>query len=242
MKRGSHTGVAAVDRALKILNAFSEQDSALTLAELASRTGLYKSTILRLAGSLERGGMLRRLQDGRSRLGPALLKLGNTYRKSFRIDEYAQPILEALADKTGESASLYVRDGDKRICLVRVNSRQHRVLHYVTPATALPLETGAAGQVIMRHTQRMASTTPDGGALVVSASNRKSDTAAIACPVFGAQGFVGALSLAGPRTRFTEESVRVMSADVLDAAARLSEALSAVAAELRRQAGHGTST
>ena len=43
------TGVAAVDRALAILDAFTDQDQKLSLAELAKRTGLYKSTAIRLA-------------------------------------------------------------------------------------------------------------------------------------------------------------------------------------------------
>ena len=44
-------GLAAVERALSILEAFGEADDELTLAELAKRTGLYKSTILRLSKS-----------------------------------------------------------------------------------------------------------------------------------------------------------------------------------------------
>ena len=57
-------GVAAVERALAILDAFTEQDRSLTLAQVATRTGFYKSTILRLAASLEKKGYLIRLADG----------------------------------------------------------------------------------------------------------------------------------------------------------------------------------
>ena len=48
-------GVAAVDRALSVLSAFQDGDAALSLAELAERTRLYKSTVLRLLASLEHG-------------------------------------------------------------------------------------------------------------------------------------------------------------------------------------------
>ncbi|MER9953076.1 helix-turn-helix domain-containing protein [Mesorhizobium sp. M0047] len=41
-------GVEAVDRALSILGCFTEHDEGLSLAEISSRTGLYKSTILRV--------------------------------------------------------------------------------------------------------------------------------------------------------------------------------------------------
>ena len=53
-------GVAAVDRALAIRDAFTDQDQKLSLAELAKRTGLYKSTAIRLAKSLEKGRYLHR--------------------------------------------------------------------------------------------------------------------------------------------------------------------------------------
>ena len=70
------SGVAALDRAFSILFAFRPGDYALTLAELAARTGLYKSTILRLAGSLIQHRMLFRLEDGRYQIGAAPLMLG----------------------------------------------------------------------------------------------------------------------------------------------------------------------
>ncbi|TIS12969.1 MAG: IclR family transcriptional regulator, partial [Mesorhizobium sp.] len=61
-------GVAALDRAIAILDAFTIADRSLGLAEIAARTGLYKSTILRLANSLMRGQLLERLEDGRYRI------------------------------------------------------------------------------------------------------------------------------------------------------------------------------
>ena len=51
-------GVAAVDRALSLLRAFEQGEPELSLASLAQRTGLYKSTALRLIASLEHAGLL----------------------------------------------------------------------------------------------------------------------------------------------------------------------------------------
>src|SRR5919199_1071137 len=65
----SVAGVATADRVLSILTAFRRGDGALELAELAARTGLVKSTIMRLAISLERYGFLMRQHDGSYRLG-----------------------------------------------------------------------------------------------------------------------------------------------------------------------------
>jgi DNA-binding IclR family transcriptional regulator len=75
-RRASSDGVAALDRAIAILDAFTTAERSLSLAEIAARTGLYKSTILRLANSLLRGQLLERLDDGRYRVGPAAFRLG----------------------------------------------------------------------------------------------------------------------------------------------------------------------
>lgn len=232
-------GVAAVDRALAILGAFSEGGEPLTLAELAERTGLYKSTILRLAASLEKAGYLRRRHDGRFALGPALLRLGELYRASFDLGELVMPALRRLSRDTGESAAFYVRDGEERVCLYRVASTTHRVLHYVTPGTRFSLTTGASGQVLRAFADGAADLPPElrevrARGLAVSLADRKAETAAIAAPVFGvdpADGqvrLVGALSLAGPASRFTDESI-----------ARMSQSLSAEARSLSRALGGG---
>ena len=81
-------GVAAVDRAIAILNAFTQSDRTLSLAELAARTGFYKSTILRLAGSLLRGQYLERLEGGRYRVGPAAFRLGALYQRGWLMRTY----------------------------------------------------------------------------------------------------------------------------------------------------------
>src|SRR5690554_3910432 len=142
-------GVAAVDRALSILGVFSDADKSLSLAELARRTGFYKSTLLRLATSLIRARYLRRLENGEFALGPALLRLGELYQASFDLELEVLAALRRLSRDTGESAAYYVRDGQDRICLYRVASTAHRVLHYVTPGTRFALNTGASGRVLL---------------------------------------------------------------------------------------------
>ncbi len=117
-------GVAAVDRALALLAAFDGDAPSLSLSELSRATGLVKSTVLRLAASLERSGYLRRGSDARYRLGPALARLSARYQAAFQLGDHVMPALERLADATGESSAFYVRDGDQSVCLHRVNSRQ----------------------------------------------------------------------------------------------------------------------
>lgn len=85
------TGVAAVDRALSILAAFSPNDRSLTLTQIAERTGLYKSTVLRLIESLARAHYLVRITDGSYQIGPKPLQLGAIFQRQFHTSEYVPP-------------------------------------------------------------------------------------------------------------------------------------------------------
>ena len=116
------SGVDAVERALSMLDAFSDGTPALALKELADRTGLTKSTILRLNVSLERFGYLVRDSDGNYRLGPTLWQLGALFRQNLDLREVVVPVLERLVAETKESASFYVLRGKSGVCLYRVNS------------------------------------------------------------------------------------------------------------------------
>jgi hypothetical protein len=82
----AQSGVAAVDRALLILSAFREDDVALSLALLARRTGLYKSTILRLLQSLLRAGYVARLPDGNYVIGAEPVRLARMYQTTAVLD------------------------------------------------------------------------------------------------------------------------------------------------------------
>ncbi|MBW6456911.1 MAG: helix-turn-helix domain-containing protein [Trueperaceae bacterium] len=66
-------GVATVDRAIGVLEAFARAGPSLTPSGLAQHTGMVKSGVLRLAASSVRRGLRRRDTGGGDRLGPALV-------------------------------------------------------------------------------------------------------------------------------------------------------------------------
>src|SRR5262245_52728889 len=134
--------VESVERALAILDCFNGGAESLSLAELSRATGFYKSTILRLAASLERCGYLVRNDQGRFRLGPTLWRLGSLYQQSFDLGEVVRPELGRLVDETGETASYYVREGDMRVCLFRLNSPR-ALRHHLNEGDRLPMKGGA---------------------------------------------------------------------------------------------------
>jgi DNA-binding IclR family transcriptional regulator len=204
----SEERVEAVERALTILEAFREGEEALSLAALAEKTGFYKSTILRLAASLERFGYLAREPSGMFRLGPSLWRLGSLYRRSFDLGEHLRPELRRLVQATTETASFYVREGNERVCLYRLNSPRP-IRHHLDEGVRLPLERGAAGRVLLAF---------DGGRgepytsirtarQYVSLGERDPEIAAASVPVLDAAGHIrGALAVSALLSRFDEEA------------------------------------
>jgi len=230
-------GVAAVDRAMRILEAFLEGPDALPLADLARRTGLVKSTVLRIAASLERAGALHRDPGGAFRLGPTVFRLGTRYIDGLDLRAHALPVMRRLADETGESASFYVREGGVRVCVFRVHATQHRILHYLRPGAQFPAHTGAAGRVLTSWSPpyREDAEAIRAEVLALSVAGRTiADTAAMSVPVFGAdRSLAGAISLAGPATRFGPEHRGRLVRALLVAGIDLTTALGGDASALR---------
>jgi DNA-binding IclR family transcriptional regulator len=223
----SEGGVAAVDRAFAIVLALEAAATSLTLAEIARKTGFYKSTVLRLLASLERHSLVVRRSDQQYCLGPLAFRLGRAYENTYQLRAYVLPILEGLVEAGTESASFHVRHGPRtRVCMFRTDSR-HSTLDSVRAGDLLPMERGAAGKVLQTfdHPDVLnGKHLPD--AIATSYGERDSACAAVSCPVFGPEQMLyGAISLSGPRERFTPADVRRMSKLLLAAGATATESL-----------------
>lgn len=240
----SRSGVAAVDRALTVLTALQGGTEPLTLAELARVTGLYKSTILRLIGSLESAGYVMRLRDGRYGLGASAFRLGLAYERQNSFRQHVVPVLQDLVDQGTESASFHVIHGPStRLCLFRVNSR-HSTLDRVEAGSVFPLERGAAGRVLLAYSGRagVQHETSRRSGYAISRGERDPNCAGLAAPVFGPIGEIaGALSLSGPEERFTDTAVARMRKLLQKAAAQLTQSLGGVPPGQPGSSTHSTS-
>jgi DNA-binding IclR family transcriptional regulator len=235
----SPDGVAALDRAFAILFAFRPGDRGLSLAELAARTGLYKSTILRLMASLIHHRLLVRREDGQYQLGPATLRLSAIYQRGLQLADVVLPLMRHLRDESGESVSFYVRQKNVRVCLHRVDS-MHAIRDHVREGDVLVLGKGSGARVLsafggargelherIRH---------DG--YYVSLGERDAETAGISTPVFSAdEPLAGALTLAGPLSRVDEALMMRMRRPMLEASLEASEMLGGDAVLLRAALG-----
>jgi DNA-binding IclR family transcriptional regulator len=225
-------GAAAVDRALTLLAAFRAGDTALSLADLAGRTQLYKSTALRLLASLEHAGMLQRLEDGRYTLGNEVARLHSIYAASFSLDHLVLPELRRLVKATGESAAYHVRQGQGtdavRLCLYRVDS-PHPIRDHIRAGDILPLGRGTGGRVLTAFDPALAKSGSAADRKLLAGvrergycaetGDRLAEVAGISAPVFHSDGSIAAaLTLTMPSHRYDARYVK----PVLEAARRLS--------------------
>lgn len=211
----SVSGVGVLDKAVRILEAL--EGGPRTLAGLVAATGIPRPTAHRLAAALEVHGLVRR-DEGRYALGFRLVGLGRAAVADVTLAQVARPALEALRDETGESVQLYLRDGDRRVCALSLES-PHGLRTIVPLGASLPLDKGSAGRVLRGEWGR--------AGWAESVGEREAGVASVSAPVLGAGGSVlAAVSVSGPIQRTTRAPGPRYGAAVTAAARSVEEALS----------------
>jgi len=241
-------GTTSVDRGAELLVRVLESEQPVAVTELASASGIPKSTASRLLSALERQGLVE--QDGergRLRPGPAILRVAERGLLERRVVELARASLDALGQATGETVNLAVpaRDGVEHVA--QVESRHflgagqwvgRSVDYHTTAVGKVFLAFGRAtppAQVLPRLTEH--TITGSGQLRAELARVRGEDfasaidelelgLAAIAAPIRGAGGeVVAALSISGPTTRMTPERIAELKPILIDEARSLSRRL-----------------
>ncbi|HEY2812032.1 MAG TPA: IclR family transcriptional regulator [Acidimicrobiales bacterium] len=211
----SVSGVGVLDKAVEVLDSLAEGPKNLT--ELVAATGLPRATAHRLAVALQVHDLVRRDGDGRFALGFGLATLGRAALDSAPLAPLSRPALVRLRDETEESAQLYVRDGDHRVCIESFAS-PHGLRTIVAVGAALPLRAGSAGHVLLGEP------VPDSG-WVESIEEREPGVASVSAPVRDRSGtVVAAVSVSGPIERTSRKPGRRYGAAVLRAARSVEEA------------------
>ncbi len=250
--RQTERHVEAVLAALDVLECFLDRP-ALSMKEIIQRTRLTRNRVARLAGTLAcRGFLTAQTDTGIFRIGPKVFALGRAFESSRLLLALARPRLRELALKTGESASLYGRDGFERVVLAREEGT-HAIRHSIAEGQRMDLHAGAAGKVILAFSppelvetilaktglpRRTSATITDKGRLLeelaavrargyaVSIGERAADACSVAAPIFESTNeMVGVLALSGPVSRFSPETRRAHIRRLLAAAGDLSQEL-----------------
>jgi IclR family pca regulon transcriptional regulator len=144
---GDRDFVQSLERGFAVLLAFDEELANPTLAELAAATNLSRPAVRRLLLTLQRLGYVTGA-DGRWRLTPRVLSIGQHYSASNAMIELAQPHLLALAEQTHESASLAALDGAHVVYVARVPVRRIMSIN-VSIGTRVPAHATSMGRALL---------------------------------------------------------------------------------------------
>ena len=248
------SSVKTVDRLVRILESFSSEQPAWSLADLSAHLGLPKSTLHRFLVSLESHSILRRDSgDRRWRLGYRLFIWGSLAAENTGLRRIARPVMRDLMTATGETVILTVYHEHEVICVGKVET-SHPVRMTFTVGTRRSPHAGASSKVLMAYLAEeevqtiirdrglpklCANTITDPDELAAelakirergyAESHEETDLGAwgVATPIHGLAGeVVAAIGVAGPRSRFTDELVQQYVTLCRQAAQRISTLLS----------------
>jgi DNA-binding IclR family transcriptional regulator len=220
-----------LDRSVALLELLA--DGPRPLRPLAEASGVPRPTAHRLLVALEAHGLVARTADGAFRLGPRLAELAARADPGLDLGAAAGRVLSELHDATGESAQLYVRSGDRRLC-VAARDAGTGLRDSVPVGALLPLDAGSGGKVLLAWSadaDRFPAVTAAELAAVrrrgwaASVAEREPGVASVSAPVLAAGRLLGAVCVSGPTSRVGQAPGRLL-AQAVTAAARELAALS----------------
>lgn len=239
------TGVGVLDRSVALLELLG--DGPRTLRWLSEASGLPRPTAYRLLVALEGHGLTARDASGAFRLGPRLTELAVRAGPALDLAALAGPVLARLHEATGESVQLYVRSGDRRLCIAARDAGTG-LRDSVPVGAVLPLEAGSGGKVLLAWSadaavadsaqpgSAQAGTTRAASAdlaaelaavrrrgWAVSVAERERGVASVSAPVLADGKLLGALCLSGPASRLGQAPGKRLAPLVVQAAADLGQ-------------------
>ena len=141
-------GQSVASRLLSVLAAFDERHRALTLTDIADRSGLPRPTAHRIIAELVEWGALVRTESGAYAVGRRLWKLGLLAPDQAGLREIASPFLQDIYGATLATVHLAIRDGDSVLYLDRVSG--HKSVPVVSRVgSRLPLHATGVGKVLL---------------------------------------------------------------------------------------------
>lgn len=228
-----------LDKVIAILDCFTLDKPALGVREVARRTDISSSSTGRIMAYLKEQGILN--QDSETQfymMGAKVLAWAGIYTLTSDVRTVALPVMVHLQEITRETVSLYVLEGNERVCVERFESPETvRIVARV--GRRIPLYAGSAGKVflafmsesrresILREIELLPMTEktitdPDAlrenldqiRELGYATSNGEwlIDAAGVAAPIFNSHGQISAaISISGPAQRFTENKMKAMA-------------------------------
>jgi len=199
----------AIEKCLQILSIFSLDKTQFSINEICEKLDFNITTTYRILCTLEEYGYVSRLKNKDYVVGTQALYLSAIYTQSNHLEQM-RPIVDAIRDISGETASFFVEEDSMRICLYRAHSRDE-IRHNIEQGSRLELNRGASGRIILAYGKRKNDKTGfykdirDAG-FYLSIHEHNASLFALAVPVISSSSkFVGAIVVSGPISRFNDE-------------------------------------
>jgi DNA-binding IclR family transcriptional regulator len=249
---GTTGTLKSLRRIVAVLDCFSRYERSLSLAEIASKTGLPKSTAHRMLASMREVGFIEFTQDrNRYRLGLRLLGLGSIVLANMDLYTEAYPFVERLMQVSGEGVHLCVFDG-RNIIMVDHREPDGRMANWVTTISGAPAYCTGVGKaalafqpfdaveaVIEAGLRRFTrNTIVDRGKFLqeleltrargyaVDNGEHQPGVRCVAAPIRDATDVVfAAISVSGSAMRVTEDQIETLAELVMDVADQISRRL-----------------
>lgn len=145
---GSQHIVQSVARAFSILELFDARTTALTVAEVAERTGLNRATAHRFCQTLITLGYLQDVGNRRVSPGARAVSLAAAALASWSLPDLAMPHLVKLQEQTGEAVNMAVLDGTEVVYVVRLLAH-HLIALRLAVGSRLPAYATSLGRAIL---------------------------------------------------------------------------------------------
>jgi DNA-binding IclR family transcriptional regulator len=244
--------IQSVERAVLMLGLFSEDNSELKLQEICERMNLNKSTAHGILHTLKYHGLIAQNEENqRYRLGLNLIELAYRVQKGIDLREAAAPILKGISKRAWEFVNLGILDGHDVVYIDKSESTQ-AIRISTSVGSRNPAHSSAVGRAILAFLPEEEQ--PDHLPEVLIRSTPKTKICreeiikelrltkargysvldgeflngilTVGAPIFNYENkAVGAISIAGPKLRITEERITEMAGIVCQAAEKISEKL-----------------
>lgn len=238
-------------RSMDLLNLFLTH-TRLTINEISQHSGVPKTSVHRMIGSLEEMGFLHKDKNGQYSLGLMFLQFGNLVAERLDIRHIALPVMQKLRDDVEEAVHLILKDGHESIYIEKLDT-DHPVRLFTKIGRKAPLYAGASSRIFlafMPENEREAyleevELKPIGSGTILSKeklrealelsrqtgcsfsrSELENYTAELSAPIFDhSDQIVAAISIAGLNVRFGEEQMPALILKVKHAADEVSRRL-----------------
>lgn len=146
-EKNDRSGIQVISRAAAILRVLKDDQSGLSLGQIAARADLARSTVQRITGALAQEGLVIHDPNGRGlRLGPELASLAEAAK--LDVVERCRMILNELSRETGETTDLAACRGGAMVFLDQVPGL-HRLRTVSSVGDVFPLTTTANGRACL---------------------------------------------------------------------------------------------